>query len=92
MDTPQTNGGTVDATRNGQDIETWLLETLGAQSGLRDRINRDVKVGELDIDSLDMIEIWQMMDEDFGLTVDPFALRKARTVGEILDIVAGRAS
>lgn len=83
MDTARTR----EATRP-EALGQWILDALGAHSGMRGGVTRDVRIKDLDIDSLDLIEIWQMLDEEFGVTIDPFEMREAETVGEVLDIVS----
>jgi acyl carrier protein len=82
----------MEATSTPQSVETWILDTLAAQSGNRDLASRDVKIADLDIDSLDLMEIWQMLDEELGVLVDPMEMREAQTIGEVLDLINKRPS
>jgi acyl carrier protein len=77
----------MEAATTPQSAEKWMLDALGAQSGMRDGIDRNTRIKDLDIDSLDLIEIWTMLDEELGVAVDPTELRQSETVGEALDLI-----
>jgi acyl carrier protein len=49
-------------------------------------------VEDLDLDSLDAIELAVKMQEMIGARVDEAALRKMRTIADVVDLVAGMLS
>jgi acyl carrier protein len=45
----------------------------------------DLPLDALDIDSLDLIELAQAVDDEFGIMVGAEAVRHAETLGDLLD-------
>ncbi len=53
----------------------------------RDKIARDVLLEVLDIDSLDLVEIGQVLEERFGILIEPSHMKDVTTVGDAIDAV-----
>jgi acyl carrier protein len=73
------------------EIETTVfeaLETFGADPAA---INRDAGFEELDVDSLDLAELAQIVDDKYGVTIAAEDMKKITTVGDVLDLIAERA-
>ena len=73
------------------EIETTVfesLETFGAEPEL---INRDAQFEELDIDSLDLAELAQIVDDKYGVQITTGDMKNIKTVGDVLDLIAARA-
>ena len=47
---------------------------------------------DLDVDSLDLAELSQIVDEEFGVQLKGSDVAKIKTVGDALDLIVGRAS
>jgi acyl carrier protein len=73
-----------------QDIETWILESLAMQCGSEAVLTRDVKLEALDIDSLDLIELGELLEEQRDILVEPSDLTGAITIGHVIDAVKGK--
>ena len=75
-----------------QQIETTVftaLEQFGAEpSALR----RDATLEELDVDSLDLVELAQIVEEEFGVKIANDDLASLQTVGDAIDFVLAKAS
>ena len=74
------------------DIETTVVEalkTFGAEPG---DISRDAELEALDIDSLDLAELSQIVDDAYGVTLTGADVAKIKTVGDAIDLIAARAS
>ena len=69
-------------------VITDSLVTFGADADL---INRDAALEALDIDSLDLAELSQIIEEQFGVELTSSDVAEIRTVGDAIDLVAGRA-
>ena len=54
-------------------------------------ITRDARFEELDVDSLDLVELAQIVEEDYGVEIKPRTSRTSKTVGEAIDLVVARA-
>jgi acyl carrier protein len=53
----------------------------------RDRIERGALLEVLDIDSLDLVEIGQVLEERFGVLIEPSHMKDVTTVGDAIDAV-----
>ena len=69
-------------------VITDSLVTFGADA---DQINRDAELEALDIDSLDLAELSQIIEEQFGVELTSSDVAEIKTVGDAIDLVAARA-
>jgi acyl carrier protein len=65
------------------------LAELGAE---RDQITRESSFESLDADSLDLVEVGQVIQDQFGVEVKADDMKSVGTVGEIVALVVERAS
>jgi len=79
--------GTTDSTKI-EDVVTKALTDFGAEPG---DISRDASFEALDIDSLDLAELAQIVEEEFGVELKSDDIRGIGTVGEAIDLIAQRA-
>jgi acyl carrier protein len=63
--------------------ETVVLRAVADQIGTT--VTRDSRLQALDIDSLDVLEVVQRINEELGVALDPFELRGAVTIGDLID-------
>ena len=75
-----------------QQIEQTIytaLEQFGADpSALR----RDASLEELDVDSLDLVELAQVIEDEYKVEVASQDVQNVKTVGDVIDLVASRLS
>jgi len=64
------------------------LETFGAEPT---EISLDATFEALDIDSLDVAELAQIVDEKFGVEIKSSDAEQIKTVGDVVDLVAARS-
>ena len=76
------------STEQIEKVITDSLITFGADA---DQINRDAALEALDIDSLDLAELSQIIEEQFGVELTSGDVAEIRTVGDAIDLVAERA-
>jgi len=74
-----------------EQIEKVITESLVTFGADADQINRDAALEALDIDSLDLAELSQIIEEQFGVELTSSDVAEIRTVGDAIDIVAERA-
>ena len=67
---------------------TDALESFGAE---REQIKREATWEELDIDSLDLVELAQIVEEEYGVKMKEEDMKDLKTVGDSVDFVAERA-
>ena len=64
------------------------LESFGAEP---EHITRDATLESLDIDSLDLAELSQIVEEQFGVQLTGADVTAVKTVGDAIDLVAARS-
>jgi acyl carrier protein len=72
-------------------IADGLMDALATMGPKRDQITREATFEQLDIDSLDLVELLQIAEERYGVQLDPDDAKDVNTVGEAIDLVASRA-
>jgi acyl carrier protein len=63
------------------------LKELGAEG----EVARDSTFEDLDVDSLDLVELAQIIEDEFGVELQGEDVKDLRTVGEVIDLVVGRS-
>nr|WP_296772087.1 phosphopantetheine-binding protein [Rhodococcus sp. (in: high G+C Gram-positive bacteria)] len=72
------------------DFEAALLQMISRQ--VADTVVRESTVKDIDLDSLDVVELVHTVDAELGVRISAFDLVHAKTVGEIVDTVADKRS
>jgi acyl carrier protein len=73
-----------------QSIEETLFDAIAEIGPDRSDITREATLEDLDIDSLDLVEIAQLVQETWGVELDPQEFIGVKTVGDALDVIASR--
>jgi acyl carrier protein len=71
-------------------IETVVYDALVEIGPSRDDLTRDAKFEELDVDSLDLAELSQVVEEHFGVKLKGDDVEKIKTVGNAIDLIEAR--
>ncbi len=72
-------------------VEEKVVETLATFGPDRAEIKRDATFDQLDIDSLDIVELAQVIEEEFGVVLKGDDVKDIKTVGQAIDLVVSRA-
>jgi len=64
------------------------LEEFGADA---DAITNDATFEALDVDSLDLVELGQIVQDEYGVEIKGEDMPKLKTVGDAVDLIAERA-
>jgi acyl carrier protein len=64
------------------------LEEFGADA---DEITLEATFEELDVDSLDLVELGQIVQEEYGVELKGEDMPKLKTVGDSVDLITERA-
>jgi acyl carrier protein len=89
--TTQRKERTMPATIASEAVETTLAEAL-SQFGVEPAaISVESTFEELDVDSLDLTEISQIIDEEYGVELKGDDFKQIKTVGDAVDLVVSRA-
>jgi acyl carrier protein len=89
--TNQQKGADVSAAVTAEQVEQVVrtsLESFGAEP---DAINREAKLEDLDIDSLDLAELSQIVEEQYGVNLTSSDVKAIVTVGDAVDLIVERA-
>jgi acyl carrier protein len=64
------------------------LETFGAEPTA---INRDATFEELDVDSLDLAELSQIVEDEYGVKFKSSDVENLKTVGDAVDFIVAKS-
>jgi acyl carrier protein len=73
-------------------IEATIFKALEQLEADPDSISRTAGFEDLDIDSLDLAELQQIIDEEFGVTIKGADMQALKTVGDVIDFVAAQVA
>jgi acyl carrier protein len=65
------------------------LEEFGAEP---DEISLEATFESLDVDSLDLVELGQIVQEEYGVEIKGEDMPKLKSVGDAVDLIADRAA
>jgi acyl carrier protein len=77
-------------TPTGESVEKVIFDGL-EEVGADGEISREATLEELDVDSLDLVELAQIVEEEFGVELDGDSVQDVRSVGDVIDLVVARA-
>jgi acyl carrier protein len=78
-------------TVTSQQVETRVIETLATFGPDADQISRGSTFEELDIDSLDLVELAQVVEDEYGVVLKGEDMKELKTVGDAIDLIVARA-
>jgi acyl carrier protein len=79
------------ATITAEQVEARVVETLASFGPDADQISRESTFEELDIDSLDLVELAQVVEDDYGVVLKGEDMKELKTVGDAVDLIVSRA-
>jgi acyl carrier protein len=74
-----------------QQVESRVVEALASFGPDADQITRESTFEELDIDSLDLVELAQIVEDEYGIVLKGDDMKGLRTVGDATDLIVSRA-
>jgi acyl carrier protein len=80
------------ATVTKDQIQEKLTEALVELGADRDAITPEAEFEALDVDSLDLVEMAQIVEEEWGVEISGKDMESLKTVGQAVDLVEQRAS
>ena len=63
------------------------LETCGAERSI---LSREATFEQLDVDSLDLAELAQIVEDRFGVAIKSSDVASLKSVGDVCDLIAAR--
>jgi acyl carrier protein len=79
-------------TATTQQIEARVFEALASFGPDPSQITREATFEELDVDSLDLVELAQIVEDEYGVVLKGEDMKELRTVGDAVDLIAERAA
>ena len=77
-------------TVTNENVERVIFEGID-ELGAEGEISRDATFESLDLDSLDLVELAQIVEDEFGVELDGDAVKDVKTAGDVIDLVVARA-
>jgi acyl carrier protein len=73
------------------DVQTTVVEALESFGAEPEEIVREAKLKDLDVDSLDLAELSQIVEDRYGVELTGADVERIKTVGDAIDTVVERA-
>ena len=73
-------------------VEKTITEALPEFGVDPEEISRDATFEQLDVDSLDLTELSQIIQDQYGVQLKGEDVKDIKTVGDAIDLVVSRAS
>jgi len=73
-----------------ESVEQVIFDGLN-ELGAEGEVKRDSTFEDLDVDSLDLVELAQIVEDEFGVELQGEDVKDLRTVGEVIDLVVARS-
>jgi acyl carrier protein len=77
----------AERTEQIEQVVSKSLVTFGADA---DAVNRDATFESLDVDSLDLAELAQIVEEEFSVQLTGNDVKDVATVGDLVDLIVSR--
>jgi len=81
----------VPETVTKEQIQTRVIDALVEFGEEREDVSLEAKFEDLDVDSLDLVELAQIVEDEYGVELSDSDMDKLETVGDVVDLIAGRA-
>ena len=75
-----------------EQVESRVIEALASFGPDADQITRESTFEELDIDSLDLVELAQIVEDEYGVVLKGEDMKELKTVGDAVDLITERAN
>ena len=75
-----------------ENVEKTIYDGLVELGTERDQLTRDASLEDLDVDSLDLVELAQIVEDEYGVELKGDDVKDVKTVGEVIDLVVSKAS
>jgi acyl carrier protein len=73
-----------------EQVEARVIEALASFGPEADQITRASTFEELDIDSLDLVELAQIVEDEYGVVLKGEDMKGMKTVADAVDLIVER--
>jgi acyl carrier protein len=74
-----------------ENVEKTIFDGLVELGTERDQLSREASLEDLDVDSLDLVELAQIVEDEYGVVLKGEDMKELKTVGDAIDLIASRA-
>jgi acyl carrier protein len=74
-----------------ENVEKTIYDGLVELGTERDELSREATLEDLDVDSLDLVELAQIVEDEFGVELKGDDVKDVKTVGEVIDLVVSKS-
>lgn len=72
-------------------VEKRVVEAIES-FGPEGEVTREASFESLDVDSLDLVELAQISEEEYGVELKSEDMKELSTVGDVVDLIVARAA
>jgi acyl carrier protein len=77
---------------SAEQIGPFVVEELSKLAEVeQSELTHDAKLEELDVDSLDLVELGQVVEDRYGIQLEREDMKDVSTVGDVIDVIVRRA-
>jgi len=81
----------VPETATKDQIQARVTDALVEFGEERDALSLDARFEDLEVDSLDLVELAQIVEDEYGVELTDSDMDKLETVRDVVDLIAERA-
>ena len=74
-----------------EQVEKTIYEGLVELGTERGELSHEATLESLDVDSLDLVELAQIVEEEFGVELRGDDIKDVKSVGQVIDLVVAKA-
>jgi acyl carrier protein len=75
-----------------ENVEKTIYDGLVELGTERDDLSREATLEALDVDSLDLVELAQIVEDEYGVELKGDDVKDVKTVGEVIDLVVAKGA
>jgi acyl carrier protein len=75
-----------------EQVQERVVEALASFGPDASQITREATFEELDIDSLDLVELAQIVEDEYGVVLKGDDMKELKSVGDAIDLISARAA
>jgi acyl carrier protein len=74
-----------------ESVEQTIYDGLVELGTDRGELSREATLEDLDVDSLDLVELAQIVEDTYGVELRGDDVKDVKTVGQVIDLVVAKA-
>ena len=77
---------------SAEQVEARVIDALVEFGEERENLSPSARFADLDVDSLDLVELAQIVEDEYGIEVRDSDLDKVETVGDVVELISQRVA